>query len=128
VALKAFRTCGKPGCPVLIKDGSHCAKHAEQSTQREYSERKADEVRKLYHTKRWEHFTSYAIRKNPQCQRIVDGKRCEQFSKVCHHIVSPRVKLHLMFDLANILCVCFAHHPNTPGEEDLTRYVPTVTE
>jgi len=29
---------------------------------------------------------------------------------------------------ANLLCVCVEHHPNTEGEEDLTRYVKTVID
>jgi len=127
VALKAFRTCNKVGCPTLIKEGSHCAKHAEQEKQREYSERNADDVMKLYRTQRWERFKLYMRSRNPQCQRLLDnGNQCEQFSVILHHIVSPRVTLHLMFDAENILCVCESHHPNTAGESDLTRYVPTI--
>ena len=111
----------------MVKGSRYCPKHTEQAKRREYDERNSDEVRKLYHTKRWEHFTWYMIVRNPQCQRLVDGKQCEQFSKICHHIVSPREALHLMFDAENILCVCVAHHPPTQGEPDVTRYVKTIT-
>ena len=112
---------------MLIKEGSRCPKHAEQAKQREYSERNEDEVMKLYRTQRWERFKRYMRALNPLCQRILeDGTQCEQFSTILHHIVSPRVTLHLMFDAENILCVCESHHPNTVGEEDLTRYVPTI--
>src|ERR1700730_12364083 len=128
MALKAFRTCGKVGCPALIKSGSHCARHAEQHKQVQYAERNADYVMKLYRTQRWERLKWYMRSLNPQCQRLLDnGRRCEQFSVILHHIVSPRVALHLMFDAANILCVCESHHPNTVGEQDVTRYVKTVT-
>ena len=126
MGLKAYRTCGKAGCPVLIKDGSHCPTHAEQAKQREYGERNSDEIRKLYHTKRWERFAWYMLCRNQPCQRLVDGKRCEHAAKICHHVISPRTQLALMFDGQNILCVCAAHHPNTQGESDLTRYVPTI--
>jgi hypothetical protein len=127
MAVAAFTTCNRPGCPTLVKGSKYCPRHAEQAKRREYDERNSDEVRKLYHTKRWEKFTWYMIVRNPQCQRLVDGKQCEQSSKICHHIVSPRVALHLMFDAENILCVCVAHHPPTQGEPDVTRYVKTIT-
>ncbi len=127
MTLAALRTCGRPGCPVLIKTGSHCPKHSEQARRREYDQRNADPIRRLYHTKRWEHFCDYMLARNVLCQRLVDGKQCEQFAKICHHIVSPRVELHRMFDAENILCVCIAHHPNTEGELDVTRYVQTIT-
>src|SRR5580704_18397512 len=106
MALKAFRTCGKVGCPELIKSGSHCPNHTEQAKQREYAERNTDDVMKLYRTQRWERFKWFMRSRNPQCQRLLDnGKRCEQFSTVLHHVTSPRVALHRMFDATNILCV-----------------------
>ena len=127
MALRAFRTCNKVGCPTLIKEGSHCAKHAEQAKLREYGERNSDSVMKLYRTQRWERFKRCMRARNPLCQRILeDCTQCEQFSTILHHIVSPRVDLSRMFDAENILCVCESHHPNTVGEEDLTRYVPTI--
>jgi hypothetical protein len=128
VTLAAFSTCNRPGCPTLVKGNKFCPIHAEQAKQREYSERNADEVMKLYRTQRWERFKRYMRARNPLCQRILeDGTQCEQFSTILHHIVSPRVTLHLMFDAENILCVCAQHHPNTPGELDPSRYVKTVT-
>jgi hypothetical protein len=129
MALKAFRTCNRVGCPALIKEGSHCAKHAEQAKQREYAERNADEIRKLYATRRWMRVRNHALYRNQPCQRLLeDGKRCEHGATIAHHIVSPREKPDLMYDTANLLCVCAAHHPHTEGEEDLTRYVPTITD
>jgi hypothetical protein len=122
------KPCLHPCCPELVTEG-RCAKHTEQHKRAEQDRRNADEVMKVYHTKRWERFKMYMRSRNPLCQRILDnGKQCEQFSKILHHIISPRVRPDLMFDAANILCVCQAHHPSTEGEEDPSRYVPTVTD
>ena len=127
MGLRAYTTCNRPGCPALLRGDKFCPKHQEQENQRDYAERNADYIRRLYHTQRWERFKQYMRARNPQCQRLLDnGKRCEQFSVILHHIISPRVALHLMFDAANILCVCESHHPNTEGEQDVTRYVPTI--
>src|SRR6267142_4086455 len=80
---RAFRTCGKPGCPVLIKEGSHCPKHAEQAQQREYGQRNADEVMKLYRTQRWERFKIYMRSRNPLCQRLLDnGQQCDRIAVI----------------------------------------------
>ena len=103
-----------------------CERHAQQAKRREYDERNADPIRRLYHTKRWERFAYYMMCRNQPCQRLVGDKRCEQAATICHHITSPRVELHRMFDASNVLCVCAAHHPNTQGEQDVTRYVPTI--
>jgi hypothetical protein len=129
MALRALKTCNKSGCPTLIKDGRYCAKHGEQAKQREYAERNADEIRKLYATRRWMRVRNHALYRNQPCQRLLeDGKRCEHGATIAHHIVSPRENPDLMYDTANLLCVCAAHHPNTEGEEDLTRYAPTITD
>src|SRR6267378_4152840 len=95
MGLAAFTTCNRPGCPTLVKGSKFCPKHAEQAKRREYDERNADEVMKLYRTQRWERFKLYMRARNPQCQRLLEnGKQCEQFSTVLHHAVSPRVALH----------------------------------
>jgi len=127
MGLAAFTTCNRPGCPTLVKGSKFCSRHAEQAKQREYSERNADEVMKLYRTQRWERFKIYMRSRNPLCQRILEnGEQCMYPSSILHHIVIPRVTLHRMFDASNIFCVCESHHPNTAGESDLTRYVPTI--
>jgi hypothetical protein len=124
----AKRPCLHPCCPELVSEG-RCAKHTEQHKRAEQERHNQDELRRLYRTKRWIHFRDHMISRNPLCQRILEsGKRCEQFSKIAHHIISPRVNPELMFDAENILCVCVSHHPNTEGEEDPSRYVQTVTD
>jgi hypothetical protein len=130
MGLRAVTTCGKPGCPTLVKAGTggYCPTHLVQRNQQINAERSRDEVRRLYSTKRWERFAWWMLCRNQPCQRLVDGQRCEQGATICHHIVSPRVELHRMFDAENILCVCAGHHPNTAGEADVTRYVKTITD
>jgi hypothetical protein len=128
MGLAALKPCNKVGCRALVKKG-FCPEHTEQSKQREYGQRNADSVMKLYRTQRWERFKIYMRSRNPLCQRLLDnGKQCDRIAVILHHIVSPRVNLALMFDAENVLCVCESHHPNTVGEMDVTRYVKTITD
>jgi hypothetical protein len=84
---------------------------------------------KEYRTARWMRMKQYMLRNNVMCQRILDdGTRCYKWATILHHIVSPRVDASRMYDASNIICVCAAHHPNTKGEEDTSRYLPTVTD
>jgi 5-methylcytosine-specific restriction protein A len=128
MALKAFRTCGKPGCPALIKQGSHCAKHAEQVEQRSYETKKADEVWMLYQQPRWKKFRLWFWRSNPQCQRVIDGVRCEQIATTIHHRISPRQRPDLFIDADNVKAVCTKHHSNSEGDRGDEVYAESNTK
>src|SRR5437899_11808988 len=39
----------------------------------------------------WTQVSAAFRRRNPQCQAIIDGQQCLEFSKVAHHLVSPAV-------------------------------------
>jgi 5-methylcytosine-specific restriction enzyme A len=126
---RALKPCARPGCPELVTHPAMmCEKHAAQKAQAERDARNSDVVMKWYRTQRWERIKIYMRSLNPLCQRICDnGQRCIYPSAILHHIISPRVRPDLMYDAENLICVCEDHHPNTEGEEDLTRYVKTVT-
>ncbi len=128
MALKAFRTCGKVGCPTLIREGSHCPKHAEQTQQREYEVKKSDAVWMMYQHPRWKKFRLWFIRLHPQCQRIIDGKQCEQFSHTVHHRISPRQRPDLFTDANNVKAVCRKHHPNSEGDDGDEVYAESHTK
>jgi 5-methylcytosine-specific restriction protein A len=128
MAQAARRPCLHPMCKELVKSG-RCAKHSEQHRIRQQTERNSDEVMKEYRTARWMRMKQYMLRNNVMCQRILDDDtRCYKWATILHHIVSPRVDPDRMYDAENIICVCSAHHPNTPGEVDTSRYLPTVTD
>lgn len=91
-----------------------------------------DPIWKLYGAA-WRKFSeAFFGNGNGQCQRLVDGKRCNRAVEILHHIISPRENAGLMYTPTNVVGVCRQHHPPSQGEpkENLMRldeiYVPTL--
>jgi hypothetical protein len=99
-----------------VKGSKFCPRHAEQAKQVEYETKKSDPIWMLYQTPRWKKFRLWFIRLHPQCQRIIDGKQCENFSHTVHHRISPRQRPDLFTDADNVKAVCRKHHPNHEGD------------
>jgi hypothetical protein len=123
---KAKSACSVPGCAVL-SDGGRCEEHSKQA--------KREEVKRNYgrapyrNTARWKRLRLWFFKRNWQCQRILpNGEQCPYLARILHHIVSPEADESLTYEVTNLLGVCEEHHPNTSGEQDTSRYVPTVTE
>lgn len=85
------------------------------------------EVDRWYKTVAWLNVRDYLIRKNPLCQHIDDdGKRCDQASRVVHHLISPLDRWDLRDVWSNLVAVCVRHHSGgTRGETQGTKYAPT---
>lgn len=85
------------------------------------------EVDRWYKTVEWLNVRDHLIRKNPVCQFIdEDGKRCDQASKVVHHIVSPLDDWEQRTFWGNLTAVCPRHHQGGQrGETMGYRYAPT---
>jgi hypothetical protein len=116
-ALRAKRPCGQGQCPALVSgDQRYCEKHLPKAKQKEYEAKRNDEFWMMYQTPMWRKFRAWFLRLNPQCQRIVDGKRCEQIADTVHHRISPRKRPDLFRDADNVKAVCREHHPPTEGD------------
>lgn len=79
---------------------------------------------KLLTTSRWRKL-SQAIRSyNPQCQHVVNGKRCEHAGEEVHHLSTD---LTLFFNPANLVALCKECHFKFQGEPAGTEreYAPT---
>lgn len=127
MASAAFKTCLHPGCPALVKGGSRCPKHAERHRVRQQSERNDDEVSKWYRNAPWARFRRWFLRANPQCQRIIDGVRCERVATLIHHRKSPRQFPELFLVAENCVALCAEHHHAHEGDLGTEVYADTVT-
>jgi len=113
------------------------AKQAKEASREQDRFRLAnDPIAKLYRTARWLKFRAVMVSCNSICQRLVknpltgETEQCHSPSVVCHHIVSPRVRLDLFLESKNVICFCAVHHPPTEGSPqgwaEGVDYVPTV--
>src|SRR5713226_4481264 len=83
----------------------------------------------FYDSYRWRCKTSPLVKNyNPQCQRIFDsGEQCQHHSEVVHHLVAPEVDPQKAHSWANLVAVCYTHHPGgQKGETMGYRYAATV--
>lgn len=85
------------------------------------------EVTRWYKTVAWISVRDYVIRKNPICQHIdEDGKRCDQASRVVHHLIDPKDAWELRTIWSNLVAICVRHHQGGQrGETQGYRYSPT---
>jgi len=110
----------------LAYDGTHtCTECRSLKNVVRYRDRKAnDPVHALYGW-RWEKCKKALLGMgNVMCQRIVDGKRCQNVGQIWHHLISPRINESLMYVYANIVHVCRDHHSDIL-QDDPSLYVPT---
>jgi hypothetical protein len=128
MGLAAFKTCGAPGCPVLVKGGNRCPKHLAAHKKKTYTDRNQDEVSKWYRTARWVRFREWFLRNNPICQRIVSGKRCERIATLLHHHKSPREYPELFLDADNCAALCADHHHAHEGDAPDDVFVPSFVD
>jgi hypothetical protein len=77
--------------------------------------RKSAPVWNLYGEKWRQCKLALAAAGNVQCQRIINGVRCQQQTEVFHHHVSPKERPDLMYRVENIAGCCRQHHYNEPG-------------
>jgi len=105
-----------------------CEKHGAQQTQRQYEAKRSDPVWMMYQTPRWKVFRQWFLRLNPQCQRIIDGMRCEQIADTVHHLLSPRQRPELFLDADNVKAVCREHHHHGEGAGPDEVHVPSNTK
>src|ERR1700677_5238812 len=133
-AMRAKRPCKKQGCPALVGDEGYCSAHIKNNSrtqaQRVYDHNRdrTDEVRKMYHTKRWQVFRTWMLSRNPYCQFIdALGIQCRSAAVEVHHLISPREKDDLFCEATNVVCVCKRHHPKSQGHDGKSTYVTTVT-
>jgi hypothetical protein len=129
VTLQAWRTCGKNGCPALVKAGAggYCPKHLEQHTQRVNRERLDDELRALYRSAGWLRFRSWFLAYNILCQRIIRGVRCQRIATDVHHRRGLRQHPEDLCDAEHCVALCKACHHKHSGDTADDVYAPTNT-
>jgi 5-methylcytosine-specific restriction enzyme A len=127
MTLAAKKPCAHPCCPALVQSGM-CDKHAKRQNQRAYEDKRSDETWMLYQQPRWKKFRLWFWRLNPQCQRIIDGVRCEQVATILHHRISPRQRPELFTDANNVKAVCSEHHHNHEGDRGDEVYCESNTK
>lgn len=119
MAEKFMHPCRQAGCPNLTRD-TYCEQH------RTNNDAQRDEIDWMYQRPPWtgvNGFQKTAIRRNPACQRIIDGKQCGRQSVIVHHIISPRTDLSLFLVWSNVVCLCRKCHPT---REDSPHWIVNV--
>jgi 5-methylcytosine-specific restriction endonuclease McrA len=129
MAIAAFKTCGRVGCPTLVKSGAggYCPKHLVQYNQRVNRERSDDELRSLYKTARWLKFRDWFLAYNVICQRIRDGIQCERIATDVHHRRGLREHPEDLIDPEHCVALCKACHHKHSGDTAEDVYAPTIT-
>ncbi len=84
-------------------------------------------IRAYYKTAEWARVRKLCLTFNPVCQLIVNGEQCHQPARIAHQLISPRVNPNKVYDWQNIVMVCDAHHPDTPGEPIDSNNVYAIT-
>jgi len=125
------KMCGQSGCPnAAMQTSRWCTAHQQTNEQKERERlRQQDEVNRLYGREPWTSFRIMLLNRNPFCQRIHNGKRCENLATLVHHLLSPRERPDLFTTPANCVGLCEHCHPNdagTPQWRPHVDYIPTV--
>jgi hypothetical protein len=122
MASRFQKNCREGGCCELTRDRSgYCDKHRTNNTRRAEvrARRKNDPIWRELYGSRWERFKRFlSVQGNVICQRLVNGQRCEELVAIYHHLISPRERPDLVYDPHNVIGLCRAHHPDTPGTPD----------
>jgi hypothetical protein len=129
VTVQAWKTCGRPGCPTLVKAGAggYCPKHLVQHNQRINHDRQDDEIHSLYKTARWLKFRNWFLGYNPECQRIVRRVRCQRLATDVHHRRGLREHPEDLTDAEQCVALCKACHHKHSGDTSEDVYAPTNT-
>lgn len=99
-----MRCCLQPGCPVLVARG-YCQTHA---AERERARPNAD-VRKWYHTARWQRLRLQVQQEQPLCDDCADEGRVESGTDV-DHTIPHRGDPVLFWNRSNLRNKCHRHH------------------
>jgi 5-methylcytosine-specific restriction protein A len=126
---RALRPCRQEGCPNNTRDG-YCPEHQKNNSVKAYDAARRDAAtRRLYFSTAYLKFRNFLMCRNAQCQRIENGIRCMEMSRVLHHLIDPKIRPGLFLKASNCVCLCFAHHPGgeagTPTWEVGRDYVAT---
>jgi HNH endonuclease len=116
--------CRQAGCSELVSGAKYCSKHLNNNS---VSNKRSD----TWYDAAWNKFSLWLRRKNPQCQRIINGYQCFRPSDLVHHLISPRVDMTRKLDPTNCVALCRACHPDTEGTphwREGVDFVPTVAD
>jgi len=96
-----------------------------KQTRKSYDEHRKDSpVRQRYASYAWGSLARLIRVLNPVCQKIrtdgpyAPGERCHNFATLTHHLISPIERPDLMFTATNLVALCAACHPDSPGTPD----------
>ena len=111
MADRARMRCRSTGCTELVTE-KYCPKHLHNNPR---SAKRADE---WYQGTDWTKFSLWLRMRNAQCQKLINGVRCQKLSQLVHHLVSPRVNMALLLEPTNCVCLCRSCHPITEGSPE----------
>jgi len=109
MALRAWKTCQRAGCPALIREGTRCEKHRKS----EMRERNEQEHRLIYKTARWKRLRMMKLRDASFCELAdlcVQRTGHPAVATVVDHIKSTAEFPELAYDWDNLRSCCKPCH------------------
>jgi len=137
VGLAAFKPCGYPCCPALVRNTRYCERHQTDNAtirqRREYDrQRNAEEHRAIYKSARWAKLRVMKIRANPFCElEDVCVRRTGRPapSTVVDHIESVQDRPDLAYDWDNLRACCKpCHDARTAREQSFVKKRTDIAE
>jgi hypothetical protein len=123
MALAAKKPCGHGQCPALVsRPNTHCPKHAKQTAQREYQDKRNDPIWKMRQEPRWKKFRAWYLRAHPACMLLVAGKPCAHIATHVHHRRGLRSHPEDLCDEDQCAALCREHHDNHDGDRPGDEY------
>jgi hypothetical protein len=132
-----LKYCKQSGCGNKTRNEKgycdvHLVKNATADSAREYSRvKRKNPIDKKYDTAHWRlNFRLKILEHNFRCQKLIGFDQCSNLATVVHHLISPRVRVDLMFEPSNCVALCAGCHPGgeagTPDWKVGRDYVATV--
>jgi hypothetical protein len=127
-----MKYCLQPRCGQKTRE-QYCDAHKLNNQTTEYNrERAKDPNDRLYHCARWHRLRRMILEQNFCCQRLHGFVQCMNLASVVHHLISPRKRPDLMYEVTNLAALCSDCHPGgergTPDWKEGRDFVKTIFE
>jgi hypothetical protein len=133
VTLRIYPPCRAPRCDKhAVGKSNFCEAHQSHDTRRTQQNANDREryrqqpERQFEKSWAWRKHSKLVRDKNPICQATDNGVRCEQQSRIVHHLHGPGDDWHSRFGWDVLVATCYEHHITTPGDAGKYNYAPTV--
>jgi len=112
--IRPARPCNHPGCPRLVRDGSHCPDHAKD--RRQYDQQRGSSTKRLYDYQ-WQKASKAYLQRNPLCMYCQRQGRITAATVVDHRI-PHRGDPVLFWDEDNWQGLCTPCHSSIKQSEE----------